>query len=156
QSETSTISFGSTVLVSFNDSGSNTTGNRFTGYGRSTDAGQTFTDMGALTSGNNDAGDPVFARDSTTGRIYFMTLPFTGNGFSLFRSDDGGATFLPPVNIMGTISSPDKEWIVVDNFPGVGQGNVYAVGRAFAGATGIYISRSTDGGATFSAPVLVI
>jgi hypothetical protein len=155
QSETSTITFGGTVLVSFNDSGSFAVGNHFTGWGRSTDGGQTFTDLGIL-PGNNDAGDPVFARDATTGRIYFMTLPFTGTGFSLFRSDDGGATFMPPVNIMGAISSPDKEWIVVDNFPGVGQGNVYAVGRAFGGTTGIYMSRSTDGGATFSAPVLVI
>src|SRR6476620_7618455 len=70
QSETGSIAFGSTVIVAYNDSGSNTGGNRFTGYARSTDSGNTFTDLGALTSSNDDAGDPVLARDNVNGNIY--------------------------------------------------------------------------------------
>src|SRR5262249_7875101 len=46
QNETSTITIGNTVLATFNDSGSNSTGSRFTGWARSTDGGQTFTDQG--------------------------------------------------------------------------------------------------------------
>src|SRR5262245_19495188 len=155
QSGTSTLTFGNTVLVTFNDSGSISTGSRGTGWGRSIDGGATFTDMGTL-SGNNDAGDPVWARDATTGRIYLATLSFTGNGFSLFRSDDNGATLQPPTQIMTSLTIPDKEWITVDNFAGTGRGNVYVVGRALGGTSGIYLSRSVDGGTTFSAPVLVV
>src|SRR5438105_728273 len=39
QSETGSIAFGTTVVVAFNDSGSNAGGSRFTGYARSTDGG---------------------------------------------------------------------------------------------------------------------
>ena len=155
QSETSTIVFGNTILASFNSSRTNTLGNHFTGYGRSTDGGLTFTDMGAL-PGNNDAGDPVLARDNTTGTIYFTTLAFTsGASIQMFRSVDNGATFTGPTTAI-TGSSLDKEWLAVDNFPGTGQGNVYAVARDFGGVNGIVITRSTNGGATFSSPVLVV
>ena len=77
QSETASIAFGSTVLVAYNDSGSNSSSSlRFTGYARSTDAGTTFTDLGALTSSNDDLGDPVLARDNSNGNIYLTTLSY--------------------------------------------------------------------------------
>src|SRR5262249_51548920 len=68
QSETTLTAFGNTVVVGFNDSGSNAGGsNKFTGFARSTDGGATFTDGGTLpTNPNGDAGDPVMARDHTT------------------------------------------------------------------------------------------
>src|SRR6267143_5371334 len=44
QSETSVVSFASTIVAAFNDSGSNaTSGNQFTGWSRSTDGGATWT-----------------------------------------------------------------------------------------------------------------
>ena len=80
QSENTLVAFGNTVVVGFNDSGSNSGGsNKFTGFARSTDGGATFTDGGTLpTNPNGDAGDPVLARNETTGRIYFSTLQFSG------------------------------------------------------------------------------
>jgi len=79
QSETSVVAFGNTVVVAYNDSGSNAGGtNKFTGFSRSTDGGNTFTDGGSLpTNAGGDAGDPVLARNETTGRIYFTTLGFS-------------------------------------------------------------------------------
>src|SRR5262245_39437563 len=154
QSETTIVAFGATVVVGFNDSGSNSGGtNKFTGFARSTNGGATFTDGGALpTNPGGDAGDPVMARNNTTGRIYFATLGFSVSTIQVFRSDDDGATWMLPVNGTTGGSSEDKEWITVDNFAGAGNGNVYLVSRRFGGTgggPGIYFFRSTDQGATF-------
>src|SRR5262249_20272748 len=150
QSETTLVAFGNTVVVGFNDSGSNSGGtNKFTGFARSTDGGATFTDGGTLpTNPNGDAGDPVLARNNSTGRIYYATLQFSGSGIRVFRSDDNGATWAAPVQgAPGKSGFQDKEWITVDNF--AGNGNVYLVARDFGVGNGIYFFRSTDNGATF-------
>src|SRR5262245_3727575 len=154
QSETTIVAFGATVVVGFNDSGSNSGGtNKFTGFARSTNGGATFTDGGTLpTNPGGDAGDPVLARNNSTGRIYFATLGFSVSTIQVFRSDDDGATWMPPVNGTPGGSSEDKEWITVDNFTGSGNGNVYLLSRRFGGTgggPGIYFFRSTDHGATF-------
>jgi FG-GAP-like repeat len=152
QSETSLVVFGNTIVAGFNDSGSNAGAtNHFTGWSRSTDGGATWTDGGALpNSSAGDAGDPVLARDNTSGRIYFATLGFTDdNVIQVFRSTDNGATWLAPVNGTPGGASEDKDWITVDNFAGSGNGNVYLVARNFGAGNGIYLTRSTDGGATF-------
>ncbi len=153
QSETSIIAFGSNVLIGFNDSGSFTGGaNKFTGYSYSTDGGTTFIDGGTLpTSAVGDAGDPVIARNETTGRIYFSTLGFSGaSTIQVFRSDNNGLTYLAPVNGTPGGSSEDKQWIAVDNFAGPGNGNVYLISRRFGGTPGIYFFRSIDNGNTFT------
>ncbi len=159
QSETSVVAFGNTVLIAYNDSGSNAGGtNKFTGFSRSTDGGNTFTDGGTLpTASVGDAGDPVLARNNVTGRIYLATLQFSStpiNGIDVFHSDDNGQTWSAPVQgAPGKPASPsfnqDKEWIAVDNAAGSGQGNVYLVERDFGSGNGIFFFRSTDGGNTF-------
>src|SRR5262245_27906144 len=151
QSETTIAAFGNTVVVGFNDSGSNSGGtNKFTGFARSTNGGATFTDGGTLpTNPGGDAGDPVLARNNTTGRLYFATLGFSVSTIQVFRSDDDGATWMAPVNGTPGGSSEDKEWVTVDNFAGPGNGNVYIVSRRFGAGPGIYFFRSTDHGATF-------
>jgi hypothetical protein len=152
QSETTIVAFGNTIVAGFNDSGSNAGGsNKFTGWSRSTDGGATWTDGGALpNSSAGDAGDPVLARDNTSGRIYFATLGFTNEDvIQVFRSDNNGASWQAPVNGTPGGASEDKEWITVDNFGGSGNGNVYLVARNFGAGNGIYLTRSTDGGATF-------
>jgi len=151
QSETTIVAFGKTIVAGFNDSGSFASGSHFTGWSRSTDGGATWTDGGALpASAAGDAGDPVLARDNTSGRIYFATLGFTnGDVIQVFRSDNNGVSWQAPVNGTPGGSSEDKEWITVDNFPGSGNGNVYLVARNFGAGNGIYFTRSTDGGATF-------
>jgi hypothetical protein len=88
QSETTLVGFGPNIVVGFNDSGSFAapTFNQFTGYSVSTDGGMRFTDKVRLpASANGDAGDPVLARDTASGTIYFATLMFTGAGIQCFR-----------------------------------------------------------------------
>jgi hypothetical protein len=142
-----------TIVAGFNDSGSfgPPTNNKFTGYSRSTDYGNSFTDLGTLpNSTNGDAGDPVLAHHEATGAIYFSTLQFSGSGMQVFKSIDNGLSFGTPVNgAPGTTGMQDKEWITVDNFPGAGNGNVYLAWRDFGPGNGIKFSRSTDAGATF-------
>ena len=83
------------------------------------------------TNPGGDAGDPVLARNNTTGRLYFATLGFSVSTIQVFRSDDDGATWIAPVNGTPGGSGEDKEWIAVDNFEGPGNGNVYIVSRRF-------------------------
>jgi hypothetical protein len=152
QSETTILAFGNTVVLGFNDSGSNSGGsNKFTGFSRSTDGGATFVDGGTLpTNATGDAGDPVLARNDTTGRLYFSTLQFSGAGIAMFRSDDGGLTWMAPTQAApGKTGFQDKQWHTVDNFAGPGNGNVYMVARDFGSGNGIFFFRSTDHGATF-------
>src|SRR5204862_2501333 len=116
QSETSLVLAGSTVVVGFNDSGSNQSNNKFTGFSRSTDGGATFSDLGTLpTSSAGDAGDPSLARDNVSGKIYFATLGYSaGNVIQVFRSSDNGATWSAPVNAAPGFASGvtlDKEWL---------------------------------------------
>ncbi len=140
---------GSNLIAGFNDSGSFLGSNQFTGWAYSADGGGTWTDPGQL-PGTNDAGDPVLARDNTTGRTYFANLFFSGSGINIFRSDDDGVTWMPSVNgAPGSAGFMDKEWMTVDNFPGVGNGNAYLVVRDFGGGNGIFFFSSTDQGDTW-------
>lgn len=150
QSETALVmGSGSKLIAAFNDSGSFLGANHFTGWAHSADGGGTWTDPGLL-PGSNDAGDPVLARDTTTGRTYLACLYFTGSGINLFRSDNDGVSWLPSVNAAPSSgSSMDKEWLTVDNFPGAGNGNVYLLVRDFGSGAGMYFFRSTDQGQTF-------
>ncbi|MGI8583121.1 MAG: proprotein convertase P-domain-containing protein [Chitinophagaceae bacterium] len=151
QSETSILVYGNNVITGFNDAGSLTGGaHKFTGYSRSTDGGVTFTDGGTLpTNIGGDAGDPVLARNNTTGRLYFSTLGFDVRTIQLFKSDDNGLTWSAPVNATPGGAREDKQWLTVDNFAGGGNGNVYLVSRNFGAGNGIYFYRSTDNGTTF-------
>lgn len=149
QSETSLVlGSGSIILSSFNDSGLSAGGQHFTGIARSTDGGATFTDQGALpVSGSGDAGDPVYARNNTTGRVVLATLGFSsGAVLQCFRSDDNGVVYQAPVNCAAGGGSHDKEWIACDNAAGAGQGNFYNFWRDFGGGGGMTLTRSTDGG----------
>jgi hypothetical protein len=178
QSETSSIAFGNTIVVGYNDTDTlGTTVQLDThtqGVSISTDGGQTFTDKGTLPTGSNGPfSDPVLARDSSSGTIYWASVAagnFLGAGpaagptppfvaaIDVNRSFDGGATFQTAVNAtpgFGTNDSLDKPWIAVDNFPGQGQGTVYVAFSRFLFTStglkdqGIYLTRSTDGGSSW-------
>ncbi len=163
QSETTLALSGGNVVAAFNDSGSAAApgfGGHFTGYSVSADRGSTFSDKGVLPdSPDGDGGDMVLGTDASTGRVYLATMEY-GNldDVKVYRSDDGGVTFGPPVSATpgwhSTFTILDKPWLAVDNAAGgqvAGQGNVYVAWRPFppGAGGGIYFARSTDGGSTW-------
>jgi hypothetical protein len=97
--------------------------------------------------------DPVLAVDSA-GTFYLTTIGFdiTGGFFSdehlfLFKSTDGGDSFTL-LQDLPFISSPDKEWLLVDPVTD-------ALDIFWSDGPGLMFRRSTDGGASFSDPILV-
>jgi hypothetical protein len=115
---------------------------------------------------------------SSDGVAYHVHLSFDGirvprparaeSGIITSASRDGGLTWNEPVPAINHINSvtpfEDKPGIVTDNAPAsVFKGNVYLAWTRFdvygshdpACHTGIYFSRSTDSGKTFSMPFLI-
>ena len=158
QSETTIAVLPNNPVIAWNDSGSfNGSNNHFTGYGLSTNNGDTFVDKGALpASTEGDSGDPVLATHAASAALYLATLGFTtGENIQVFKSTNAGATFGAPVNgtpgYGGTGNFQDKEWITVDNAIGTGNGNVYLCWTRFGtlGEEEIRFTRSIDAGASF-------
>ena len=120
QSETSIVlASGTNVVSAFNDSGSNVAGaNKFTGFSTSANSGTSWTDRGTLptAAGNGDAGDPILARNNTTGTILFGTLNFNVAGqLNIYRSTDQGVTFGAAINGTPVVAARTKNgsrWII--------------------------------------------
>lgn len=175
QNETSTAWCGRNVVVGFNDSGSiNETffipnvGLSFGGYSNSTDGGETFTDQGFLPPGPDVTGglggDPVVACSSEN-TFYYSSI-FTNassSGASVSKSNDGGRTFGDPVPaVLKDINFEfvDKPWLAVDPSNPLKLYITYSdvdFTRAVCprGRLGIELVRSIDGGASWSAPVII-
>ncbi len=120
-------------------------GGGLTGFSRSTNGGATWDDRGAV--GAESFGDPSVVWRRSDGFFYFATLR-SGSGLALYRSTDDCLTF----SLFSTpeTGSADKEFLAVDNDPASPHfGNLYL---AYLGG-GIVARRSTDGGATWTAPV---
>ncbi|MEO8284892.1 MAG: hypothetical protein ABI670_00450 [Chloroflexota bacterium] len=132
---------------------------------RSTDGGKTWTDSYAnLMPGElPNQSDPVVAFDAT-GAAYMSILGYNQNdlsvgGLFITRSNDTGATWQPPVLVAANSDDVfnDKEWLTVDRSSNKETaGNVYVTWTVFAKVSPthenarIVVSRSTDGGQTFS------
>jgi hypothetical protein len=174
QSETSTAWCGENVVVAYNDSGSFLEtfpipgiGLSFNGYSRSTDSGRSFTDQGFLPPGpdlsNFLGGDPV-AICTSESTFYQSSIFQTGflTGASVSKSTDGGKTFADPVAVVLKDAFShfiDKPWMAANpSHPN----NIYVTytdfdvsGTICPFRLGIELVKSTDGGATWSAPVVV-
>ncbi len=118
------------------------------------------------TTNLGNAGDPVLAGDKALGTIYLTGNPQrpsvyypdgTNHPANLFvplwRSTNNGETFLPPVNAIAGLTPSnaitdwaDKPALIVDNFPGVGQGDVYSAIKWQGGPNALIVSRSDAGG----------
>lgn len=140
------------------------------GYYASTDGGATWT--GGVIPGlipcaggiYDAAGDPAIATGAD-GTFYYAAIAFDRagagkNGIFVSRSTDGGLSWANAVAVVTSSSSStfhDKEYIAVDAASGSRfQGRVYVSWTVFSGFTSpIVLSRSTDGGTTWSPAVNV-
>jgi hypothetical protein len=175
QSETSTAWCGRSVVVAYNDSGSfletssqPRIGMSFNGYSRSTDGGRTFIDQGYLNPGPNVfnllVGDPVVVcTDENTFYQSSVSQSRIYNGVTVSKSTDGGATFGDPVAVVRKIPRfhvIDKPWLAADPS---NPNNLYVTysdfdtSRRFCPALriGIELVGSVDGGASWSAPIVI-
>ncbi len=150
----------------------------------STDGGDSWHDSGLLPGlGHFTTTSDVSIAFSSNGICYLAVLAVKGKRSGIFvsRSTDGGKTFSLPTQVFLDTSGStfsDKPWITVDRSHTPTAGTVYVAwnldsnsvhdvdagaGRSFnhanspppAEPTGLAVSRSIDGGGTFSAPVIV-
>jgi hypothetical protein len=200
QSETSVGWCGANALIGFNDSGSfiatlflsaSPSGSfSFNGWSRSTNAGGSYTDMGALVADplppgimfRDLLGDPVIGCTSSS-TSYYASLAldsgpdfaFANSGISVSRSTNGGASWAGAVMAASKDASfhfLDKPWMAVRPGPTASPDddilNVTYTDFDFSGfaeppsgpcpgdqRTAIEQVRSTDGGVTWSSPVVL-
>ena len=136
----------------------------------SADSGKTWKET-KLTSTLGVYGDPVVYADNK-GNFYFCHLSKTeGKQFPNWidriivqKSTDGGNTFNNGVDVgYNGNKAQDKHWIVSDNTNGPNAGNLYLTWTEFdkydskkpTDKSRIMFSRSTDGGMSFSRPVII-
>ncbi len=118
----------------------------FTGYSRSTDGGQTFTDQGALGAGS--FGDPSIVWRKADETFYFAAL--TSGSLGLWKSTDDCQSFTS-VGAIHSGSSDDKELMAVDNSPtSPNYGRLYVVWTDFGTGGYIYSTYSDNLGVTWS------
>ncbi len=153
QSETAMARNGTTgtLCSGYNDSYHGiTTNTGFTGFSRSTDDGQTWTDRGAL--GVNSGGDPAIVWRKLDGHFYFVALHT--NGLGVWKSTDDCTTFTF-LGMVHTGGGDDKELLAVDNNPASpNYGKLYVVWTDFSIGR-IAATASSNAGVTWSAPVSI-
>jgi len=142
------------LCAGWNDSQhyANPPSNSFTGYGYSTNGGQTWVDGGALPpiQGHVNYGDPDVDFRAKDGKFYFATLDSLG--LAMHVSSDGCQTFASHYQIHSG-SGDDKELMAIDNWNGSPYyGRFYVAWTDFA--VGGYIRlTSSDDGISWNAPV---
>ena len=138
------------------------------GWGTSTNGGKSWkhgllpaTVISGGPAGTWRGADPSVAADVRYGKwiAAYTGLGSTANTLGLFAhtSADGKSWSAPiSVHAAGTGDTPSKSWVACDNnAASSGYGNCYIAytNTASTPANQIFVSRSTDGGATWSAPV---
>jgi hypothetical protein len=119
----------------------------------SQDGGTTWQQAGRGDSTVFPGGDPMVAFDGT-GRAFFTTIT---PRFQVWRSDDGGRTWLGPSEVPGR--SFDRQWVAAPAGSGEPRPLVYAAGktpsRENTRLDDIAVTVSTDGGVSFPQPHLI-
>jgi hypothetical protein len=173
--EPDTFASGSTVVAAYQVGRFFDGGASDIGYARSTDGGATWTtssvlpgltfNAGAFSGANSPyerVSDPSVAYDAAHNTWMISSIPLLPNlsvpTIFVSRSTDGGVTFGNPVTIPppGRNADLDKNWTVCDNNPADRspfRGHCYTEFDNFATGDTEYMSTSTDGGETWSAPV---
>ena len=171
--EPDTFAFGSTVVAAYQVGRFFNGGASDIGYARSADGGATWGTSSFLPGLTFNAGpfsgagspyervsDPSVAYDAKHNVWMISSIPLLPNlvvpTIFVSRSTDGGATFGNPVQIPPPARKVnlDKNWTVCDNHPGSPfYGNCYTEFDNFGEGDLEYMSTSSDGGLTWSAPV---
>jgi hypothetical protein len=171
--EPDTFAFGSTVLATYQVGRFFNGGASDIGFARSTDGGATWGTSSFLPGLTFNAGafsgagspyervsDPSVAYDAKHDTWMISSIPLLPSldvpTIFVNRSTDGGTTFGNPVQIPPPARKVnlDKNWTVCDNHQGSSfYGNCYTEFDNFGEGDLEYMSTSSDGGRTWSAPV---
>ncbi|HJP89030.1 MAG TPA: sialidase family protein [Candidatus Limnocylindrales bacterium] len=168
--EPDSFSFGSTIVAAYQVGRIYDGGACAIGFSTSTNNGATWTSglLPSLTKYTTPAGsfdratDAAVAYDAQDNVWMISSLVLTeaggvqGVGIYTSRSTDGGLTWGTPVAIPNTAGmvSPDKNWIVCDNTASSPfYGNCYTEWDDNGAGNRMEMSRSTDGGLTWSVAV---
>jgi hypothetical protein len=122
------------------------------GWGYTTDAGVTWTFPGVLEPGVFRS-DPVTNSDEA-GTFFYLSLlqTFCEN---MYRSTNGGISWTE-LQADGLAGGGDKEWFAIDKTNGPGHGFQYQSNDgADCSGSGVQFQRSTDGGVTWEAPIII-
>jgi len=164
--EPDSFSYGSTIVAAFQVGRIYDGGACAIGFSTSTDNGASWTNNGLLPGitrwtggGHNDrATDASVAYDAKHGAWLISSLSLLetpdihGNAVLTSRSTDGGSTWGNPATT-ATGGDLDKNWIVCDNTPASPfYGTCYTEWDDHGSGNRLQMSRSTDGGLTWSAP----
>src|SRR5438046_5100571 len=122
------------------------------GWGYTTDGGTTWTFPGVLED-NVFRSDPVTNSDET-GTFFYLSLlqTFCEN---VYRSTNGGQSWTE-LQADGLAEGGDKQWFTIDKTGGPGHGFQYQSSDGInCSGSGVQFQRSTDGGITWQAPILI-
>src|SRR6201987_497036 len=122
------------------------------GYGYTTDGGVHWTFPGVLQN-NVLRSDPVTDSDET-GTFFYLSLlqSFCEN---MYRSTNGGQSWTE-LQPDGLAEGGDKQWFTIDKTNGPGHGFQYQSSDGInCSGNGVQFQRSTDGGATWQAPIII-
>jgi len=163
--EPDTFAYGNTIVAAAQDGRFNDGGGSDIGYSTSTDGGATWTQGTLPGITNNNGGTGSFQRVSDASVAYdarhnvwlISSIPIPSSVtvpvVFVSRSTDGGLTFGNPVTVASGSTSFDKNWTVCDNTAtSPFYGNCYTQWDDHGRGNLLQMSRSTDGGLTWSAP----
>ena len=120
-------------------------------FSRSTDGGATFSTPTNLSNASDYSFNPRIAINATGSVNVVWEYETADNTDIMFsHSSDAGVSFTPPINLSNDPADSENEQIATD-----ATGNIYVVWENDSLNLGVLFSRSTDGGATFSAPAVL-
>ena len=117
-------------------------------FSRSTDGGATFSaPMNISNAPGSSFGPRIAVGSNGNVNVVWEVLNSSTQDIMFSRSTDGGASFSAPMNLSNGLAGPSSPQIAAD-----ASGNLYVVWENDVSPLGIFFSRSTDGGVTFSLP----
>ncbi len=154
--EPGAFAYGNTIVTAFQVARIYGGGGADIGFATSKDGGQTWTNglLPGLTvyyqgGPYSAASDAAVTYDAKHGMWLISTLPIGNNDLVATSRSTDGLTWSNPVLVTSTIDS-DKNWITCDNWPSSPfYGNCYTQWDSPGQGDLLYMSTSTDGGATW-------